>query len=119
LHAPKTVVARFPIRASVLGSDLNRAGGNSRENPLLICLQREAKSASPGGRVQLVEMVRQDADGVRFERQARLERTINLPQAFDMFDKKLAGPVSKHHREKRIARLRFLGADIATSPDCG
>jgi hypothetical protein len=37
-----------------------------------------------------MEMVRQDADGVRFEWQARLERTINLPQAFDMFDKKLA-----------------------------
>jgi hypothetical protein len=28
------------------------------------------------------------------------DRTINLPQAFDMFDKKLARPVSKHNREE-------------------
>jgi hypothetical protein len=33
--------------------DLNCAAGSSRENPLLICLQREAKSASPGGSVQM------------------------------------------------------------------
>src|SRR5580704_7290758 len=36
-----------------------------------------------------MEMVRQDADSVRFERQARLDRTINPPQEFDMFDEKL------------------------------
>ena len=46
------------------------------------------------------EMVRQDADGVRCEWPARLDRTINLPQAFDMYDKKRARPVSKHKREK-------------------
>jgi len=40
-----------------------------------------------------MEMVRQDADGVCFEWQARLDRTINLPQAFDVFDKKRARPV--------------------------
>jgi hypothetical protein len=28
-----------------------------------------------------------------------LERAINLPQAFDMFDK-LARPISRHNREK-------------------
>jgi len=33
--------------------DLNCAGGSSRENPLLIWLQRFAKSASPAGSVQI------------------------------------------------------------------
>ena len=47
-----------------------------------------------------MEMVRQDADGVRFERQARLNRAIDLPQALDMLDEELAGPVNKHDREK-------------------
>jgi hypothetical protein len=37
-----------------------------------------------------MEMVRQDTDGVRFERPARLNRTINVSQALDMFDKQLA-----------------------------
>jgi len=54
-----------------------------------------------------MEMVRQDADGVRFERPARLYRTINLPQAFDMFDKEFAGPVSKHNREKVYPAFDF------------
>jgi hypothetical protein len=36
-----------------------------------------------------MEMVRQDADGVRCEWQACLDRTINLPQAFDMFESSL------------------------------
>ena len=54
-----------------------------------------------------MEMVRQDADGVGFEWQARLDRTINLPQAFDMFDKKLAGAVSKHHRKKEYPAFDF------------
>jgi hypothetical protein len=35
------------------------------------------------------------------------DRTINLPQAFDMFDKKLAGPVSKHNREKEYPAFDF------------
>jgi len=52
-------------------------------------------------------MIRQDADGVRFEWQARLDRAINLPQAFDMFDKELAGPVSKHNREKEYSAFDF------------
>jgi hypothetical protein len=47
-----------------------------------------------------MEMVRQDADGVRFERQARLNRAIDLPQAFDMLDKQFAGPVNKCERVK-------------------
>jgi hypothetical protein len=47
-----------------------------------------------------MDVVRQDADGVRFEGQARPDRTINLPPAFDVFDKQLAGPISKHDREK-------------------
>ena len=47
-----------------------------------------------------VEMVRQDADGVRFKRPARLDRTINLPQAGDALDQQIAGAVSKHDREK-------------------
>jgi hypothetical protein len=64
-----------------------------------------------------MEMVRQDAGGVRFERQARLDCTINLPQAFDMPDKKLAVPVSQHNREKEDPAARFLGGEIATSPD--
>jgi hypothetical protein len=54
-----------------------------------------------------MEMVRQDADGVRFEWQARLDRTINLPQAFDMFDKKLAGAVSKYNGEKEYPAFDF------------
>src|SRR5262245_24589301 len=52
-----------------------------------------------------MEMVRQDADGVRFERQARLNRAINLPQALYMSDKQVAGPVSKRDREKELAAL--------------
>jgi hypothetical protein len=40
--------------------------------------------------------------GSIYEWQARPDRTINLPQAFDTFDKKLAGPVSKHNRKKNI-----------------
>jgi hypothetical protein len=47
-----------------------------------------------------MEMVGQDADGIRFEWQARLDRTINLPEVVDMFDKKRAGPVNKHNGEK-------------------
>ena len=47
-----------------------------------------------------MEMVRQDSDGVRCERQARLNRTINLPQVLDMLDKQLAGPVNKRNGEK-------------------
>jgi hypothetical protein len=35
--------------------------------------------------------------------QARPDRTINLPQAFNMFDQKLAGPVSKNNCEKNPA----------------
>jgi hypothetical protein len=37
-----------------------------------------------------MQMVRQDADGVRFERLARLNRKINLPQVLDLLDKQLA-----------------------------
>jgi len=47
-----------------------------------------------------MEMVRQDADGVRLERQARLNCAIDLPQALDMLDKQFAGPVDKREREK-------------------
>ena len=47
-----------------------------------------------------MEMVWQNADGVGFERQARLNRTINLPQALDMLDKQFAGPVKKREREE-------------------
>ena len=49
-----------------------------------------------------MEMVRQDADGVCFERQVRCNRTINLPQAIDMLDKQPAGPVSKRNRENKV-----------------
>src|SRR5438132_13883222 len=45
-------------------------------------------------------MVRQDADRVRCERQARLNLTINLPQALDILDKQLARPVKKRNGEK-------------------
>jgi len=54
-----------------------------------------------------MKVVRQDADGVRFEWQARLDRTINLPQAFDMFDKKVTRPVSKHNCEKENPAFDF------------
>jgi hypothetical protein len=47
-----------------------------------------------------MEMVRQDADGVRCERQALLNLTINLPQALDMLDKQLARPIKKRNGEK-------------------
>src|SRR4029453_7723974 len=47
-----------------------------------------------------MEMVRQDADGVRCKQQARLNRTINLPQALDMLDKQLARSVKKRDGEK-------------------
>jgi hypothetical protein len=46
----------LPIPVSRLRTwllDLNCAGGSTRENPLLIWLQRLARSASPGGRVQM------------------------------------------------------------------
>jgi hypothetical protein len=39
----------------------------------------------------------------------RADRTINLPQAFDMFDETLAGPVSKHGREKEISQHSIFG----------
>jgi hypothetical protein len=55
-------------------------------------------------------MVGQYADGFCFEWQARLDRTINVPQALDMFDKKLARPVSEHDREKEHPTFDFLGA---------
>ena len=32
---------------------------------------------------------------------------IAAPQALDMFDEKLAGPVSKHHREKEYPTFDF------------
>ena len=47
-----------------------------------------------------MEMVWQNADGAGFERQARLNRAIDLPQALDMLDKQVAGPVNKREREK-------------------
>jgi len=47
-----------------------------------------------------MEMVWQDADGVRCERQARLNRTIDLSQALDMLDKQLAGSINKRNGEK-------------------
>jgi hypothetical protein len=52
-------------------------------------------------------MVWQDADGVCFERQARLNRTISLPQAVDILDKQHAGPVGKHNREKEYPASDF------------
>jgi hypothetical protein len=33
------------------------------------------------------------------------DRTINLPQAFDTYDKRLAGPVSKYNREEEYPAL--------------
>jgi hypothetical protein len=45
-------------------------------------------------------MVRQDADSICCERQAHLNRTINLPQVLDMLDKQRAGPVKKRNGEK-------------------
>jgi hypothetical protein len=47
-----------------------------------------------------MEMIRQDADCVRCEWQAGLNRTINLPQALDLLDKQLAGPVEERNGEK-------------------
>ena len=32
-----------------------------------------------------------------------MDRTINLPQAFNMFDEKLAGATSKHNREEEYS----------------
>jgi len=55
-----------------------------------------ARRQSPNG----VEMVRQDADGIRYERQAHLNRTINFPQVLDVLDKQLARPVKKRNGEK-------------------
>jgi hypothetical protein len=54
-----------------------------------------------------MEMVGQYADGFCFEWQARLDRTIDVPQALDMFDKQLARPVSKHDREKEHPTFDF------------
>ena len=54
-----------------------------------------------------MEMVRQDADSVRFKWQACLDRTINLPQVFDVLDKKLAGPVRQDNREKERPAFNF------------
>ena len=54
-----------------------------------------------------MEMVRQDADSVRFERQALLDRTINLSQVRDMLDQQTAGAVSKHNREKEHPAVDF------------
>jgi hypothetical protein len=47
-----------------------------------------------------MEMVRQYADGVRLERQARLNCAIDLSEAFDLFDQQVTGPVGEHNREK-------------------
>jgi hypothetical protein len=47
-----------------------------------------------------MQMVRQDADGVRLKRPARLNRMINLPQVLDLLGKQLACAVNKHNREK-------------------
>jgi hypothetical protein len=47
-----------------------------------------------------VEMVRQDADGIRCERQAHLNRTINFPQGLDMLDKQLARSVKERNGEE-------------------
>jgi hypothetical protein len=33
-----------------------------------------------------MEMIRQDADGARFERQARPNGAVDLPQVLDMLD---------------------------------
>jgi hypothetical protein len=65
-----------------------------------------------------MEMIRQDADGVCFKWQALLDRTINLPQAFDMIDKKCARPASQHNREKEQPAFGVC-APIATSLDYG
>jgi hypothetical protein len=54
-----------------------------------------------------MEMVWKDADSISFKWQARPDRTINLPQAFDMFDKKFAGTVSQHNREKEHPAFDF------------
>jgi len=70
------------------------------------CLQRAINIAGrpyPNG----MEMVWQDADGVRFEWQARLDPTINLPQMFDLPDQKLAATISKHNGEKEYPAFDF------------
>jgi hypothetical protein len=57
-----------------------------------------------------MEMVRQDADGVRFEWQAHLDRTINQPQAVDMFDKQRARPVKEYNGETEHPAFDFWAA---------
>ena len=46
-----------------------------------------------------------------------LDRTMNLPQAFDIFDKKVAGPVSKHNREEEYPALEFWAPISPTLSD--
>jgi hypothetical protein len=36
-----------------------------------------------------------------------LDRTINLPQAFNVFDEKLTGPVGQHDREEKYPTFDF------------
>jgi hypothetical protein len=54
-----------------------------------------------------MEMVWQDAHSICFEWQARLDCAIDLPQAFDMFDEKLAGSVSQHDCEEKYSAFDF------------
>jgi hypothetical protein len=54
-----------------------------------------------------VNVIRQDADRDRLKRTALLDRSVNLPEAVDLIDKKVTRPFRKNDREKENATLGF------------
>jgi hypothetical protein len=98
---PKTSLpnSRFAPSQLAPGSRFSwsRSAGKSTLDLAPAC--REVSIAGRQGPNRM-EMVRQDADGVGFEGQARLNRAVDVPQARDMFNKQFAGPVNKREREK-------------------
>src|SRR5262249_7588295 len=97
--------------------DLNRAG-SSRENPLLICLQREAKSALPGGSAQMAWRWSGKMEWRSF-RMAGAARPYDTCCKCSICLTRISLDRSASTTVKKKIRLRSLGADIATSPDYG
>jgi hypothetical protein len=64
-----------------------------------------------------MQMVRQNADGVGFERTACLDDLIDAAEAVDLANQQVAGAVSKHDREEKRASFNF-GAAISRHDPC-
>jgi hypothetical protein len=78
-----------------------------RENPPLRRFQRDEKSTSPSGNVQIAwRVVGQDTDRDRLERAALLDSPVDSPEAIDMIYEQGARPIFEHDREEERAALR-------------